>query len=328
MTIPSGPTDLSRLKNLGLPRITNLEELSSEIRLSKGFLQKLNYTSDKHYFVYTLDKKSGGKREIAQPSRAMKAVQSWILRKILIRLKSSKNSKGFEIGESILSNASPHIGAHVLLNIDLEDFFHSVPASHVYSIFHSIGYNKLISHVFTNLCTFNGRLPQGAPTSPKLSNLACQHLDSRIQGYAGIKGIIYTRYADDITLSALNESKIRKAKSMIEKIVEDEGFIINQKKTKICGTRKRKEVTGLVISKDGVGIGRKKYRKMRTEIYTMFRSEPDKLSEVNGWLAFIKSVDLTNYYRLKKYILTLKKVFPESDMFDLIPTIEKNSPPK
>jgi RNA-directed DNA polymerase len=64
MTIPSGPTDLSRLKNLGLPRITNLEELSSEIRLSKGFLQKLNYTSDKHYFVYTLDKKSGGKERL------------------------------------------------------------------------------------------------------------------------------------------------------------------------------------------------------------------------------------------------------------------------
>ena len=151
---------------------------------------------------------------------------------------------------------------------------------------------------------------------------------SRIQGYAGIKGIIYTRYADDITLSALNESKIRKAKSMIEEIVVDEGFLINHKKTKICGTRKRKDVTGLVISKDSVGIGRKKYRKMRTENYTMLKSEPDKLPKVNGWLAFIKSVDLNNYYRLKKYILTLKKVFPESDMFKLIPSIQKNSLPK
>lgn len=318
-------SELSRLKNLGLPLISNLDELSSNMRLSKGLLQKLNYKSDEHYCVYTLDKKSGGKREIAQPSRSMKAVQSWILRKILVRLKSSQNSKGFEVGESILSNASPHVGAHVLLNIDLEDFFHSVPASHVYSIFHSIGYNRLISHILTNLCTFNGRLPQGAPTSPKLSNLACQHLDTRIQGYAGIKGIIYTRYADDITLSALNESKIRKAKSMIEKIVVDEGFIINQKKTKICGTRKCKEVTGLIISKDSVGIGRKKYRKMRAEIYTMLKSEPDKLPEINGWLAYIQSVDLSNYYRLKKYILSLKKTFPDSETFALIPSIQKNN---
>lgn len=322
MTNTSNSTDRSRLKNLGLPPITNISELSSQMRLSKGLLQKLYYKSDEHYKVYLLDKKSGGKREIAQPSRAMKAVQSWILRKILNRLTSSQNSKGFEIGESILSNASPHVGAHVLLNIDLEDFFHTIPASHVYSIFYSIGYNKLISHMLTNLCTFNGRLPQGAPTSPKLSNLACQRLDSRIQGYAGVKGIIYTRYADDITLSALNESKIRKAKSMIEEIIINEGFIINNKKTKICGTRKRKEVTGLVISKDSVGIGREKYRKMRTEIYTMLRSKPEKLNQVNGWLAFIKSVDVTNYNRLKKYILTLQVVFPNNVLFGLIPAIK------
>ena len=323
MTKPSNITDLSRLKNLGLPPITNLTEFSSQVRLSKGLLQKLNYKSDDHYKVYLLDKKSGGKREIAQPSRAMKAVQSWILRKILDRLSSSQNSKGFEIGESILSNATPHVGAHVLLNIDLEDFFNTVPASHVYSIFHSIGYNKSVSHILTNLCTFNGRLPQGAPTSPKLSNLACQRLDSRIQGYAGSRGIIYTRYADDITLSAFNESKIRKAKPMIEEIVKNEGFIINKKKTKICGTRKRKEVTGLVISTDSVGIGRKEYRRMRTEIYSMLKSERTKLPQVNGWLAFIKSVDRNNYNRLIRYILTLKKSFPESDIFDLIPFIHK-----
>jgi RNA-directed DNA polymerase len=315
--------NLSQLKNLGLPAVTNLAELASQMRLSVGLVQTLVYKSNEHYRVYFLDKKSGGKREIAQPSRTMKAVQSWILRKILYRLSSSQNSKGFEIGESILSNATPHIGAHVLLNIDLEDFFHSVPASHVYSIFHSIGYNKLISQKLTSLCTYKGRLPQGAPTSPKLSNLACQRLDSRIQGYAGPKGIIYTRYADDITLSAFNESKIRKAKPMIEKIVLDEGFSINHKKTKLCGTRKRKEITGLIVTANGVGIGREVYRKMRAEIYTMFNSDSSKLPHINGWLAYIKSVDATNYARLIKYIMTLRKIFPDSEIFHFIPAITK-----
>ncbi|WP_146867055.1 reverse transcriptase domain-containing protein, partial [Aliivibrio fischeri] len=225
----------------------------------------------------------------------------------------------------ILSNAAPHVGAHVLLNIDLEDFFHSVPASHVYSIFQSIGYNKNISHIFTSLCTFNGRLPQGAPTSPKLSNLACQRLDSRIQGYSGPKGIMYTRYADDITLSAFNEAKIRKAQPMIEEIVQDEGFTINHRKTKVCGTRKRKEVTGLVISTDSVGIGRKKYRQIRAEIYTMLKSDNSKLEQINGWLAYIKSVDENNYCRLIKYIITLKKTFPNNILFDLIPCIKATS---
>lgn len=318
MTTLSSTNNLSTLKNLGLPPITDLDELSSEMRLSSGLVQQLVYKSDDYYKVYYLDKKSGGKREIAQPSRAMKAAQSWILRKVLSRLSASQNSKGFEIGESILSNAAPHVGAHVLLNIDLEDFFHSVPASHVYSIFHSIGYNKNISHILTSLCTFNGRLPQGAPTSPKLSNLACQRLDSRIQGYSGPKGIMYTRYADDITLSAFNEAKIRKAQPMIEEIVKDEGFTVNHRKTKVCGTRKRKEVTGLVISTDSVGIGRKKYRQMRAEIYTMLKSDHSKLEQVNGWLAYVKSVDEKNYFRLVKYIVTLKNTFPNNEIFTLI----------
>jgi RNA-directed DNA polymerase len=322
MTTASNITALNRLKNLGLPPVTNIDELSRQMRLSTGLLQQLVYKSDKHYKVYYLNKKSGGKREIAQPSRSMKAVQSWILRKILYRLKSSQHSKGFEVGESILSNATPHIGAHVLLNIDLEDFFHSIPASHVYSIFNSIGYNKNISSIFTSLCTYSGRLPQGAPTSPKLSNLACQHLDSRIQGYSGPKGIMYTRYADDITLSALNETKIRKAQPMIEEILQDEGFIINASKTKICGTKKKKEVTGLVISPDNVGIGRKRYRLIRAEIFTMLKENNSKLAHINGWLAYIKSVDKTNYSRLVKYITSLKQVFPESSLFDAMPSLK------
>ncbi|WP_166376719.1 retron St85 family RNA-directed DNA polymerase [Pseudoalteromonas sp. Z9A4] len=316
-------TSLSRLKNLGLPPVTNLKELASQMRLSSGLLQQLVYKSDEHYKVYYLDKKSGGKREIAQPSRSMKAVQAWILRKILYRLFSSQNSKGFETGESILNNATPHIGAHVLLNIDLEDFFHSIPASHIYSIYLSIGYNKKISNILTSLCTFKGRLPQGAPTSPKLSNLVCHRLDARIQGYSGPKGIIYTRYADDITLSAFNESKIRKAHPIIRSILVDEGFTVNQSKTKICGTRKRKEVTGLIISKDSVGIGRKKYREMRSEIYTMLQTDPSKLPKINGWLSYIKSVDTTNYNRLIKYITKLKTTFPDNLLFEKILFIQK-----
>ncbi len=324
MTQYSNINNLSRLKNLGLPPIGDLNELSNQMRLSSGLIQKLAYLSDEHYKVYYLKKKSGGQREIAQPSRAMKAVQSWILRKILYRLSSSQNAKGFEIGESILSNATPHIGAHVLLNIDLEDFFNTIPASHVYSIFHSIGYNKTISNIFTRLCTFKGYLPQGAPTSPKLSNLACQRLDSRIQGYSGPKGIMYTRYADDITLSAFNETKIRKAKPIIEEILKDEGFFINDSKTKICGTRKRKEVTGLVISIDGVAIGRRKYRQIRAMIYTMLKSDGSKIEQVNGWLAYIKSVDEKNYFRLVKYIISLKKKFPDSKTYESILCTKEN----
>jgi len=81
---------------------------------------------------------------------------------------------------------------------------------HYIGIFNSIGYNREISSLLTNLCVFKGRLPQGAPTSPKLANLVSAKLDARIHGYAGPKGIVYTRYADDITLSAQSVQKLEK----------------------------------------------------------------------------------------------------------------------
>ncbi|ELL4669153.1 retron St85 family RNA-directed DNA polymerase [Vibrio fluvialis] len=305
----------SQLRNLGLPLIADIDDLARHMRLSKGLLHSLTTYPFEHYRVYNLTKKTGRLRQISQPSRNMKAAQSWILRKILDKLSASANSKGFEKGESTLSNALPHIGAHVILNIDLEDFFDTVPANHVYSVFHSIGYSKEVSNILTRLTTFKEVLPQGAPTSPKLANLTCQRLDSRIQGYAGPRGIIYTRYADDITLSALNENRIRKAKSMIEKIIEEEGFKVNQAKTRVCGTRKRKEVTGLVISKESVGIGRGKYRELRTIIHNAIIKNEDESSFINGWLGYSRHADKLAFQKLTRYLNQLKKKYPDAVIF-------------
>jgi retron-type reverse transcriptase len=316
--------NLSQLRNLGLPAFATIEGLASQMRLSQGLLQSLIYYPNYHYKVYKLKKKSGGYREIAQPSRAMKGAQSWILRKILDKLSSSVNSTGFEKGESILTNALPHIGAHVVLNLDIEDFFHSVSAKHVYNVFKSVGYSKKISHALTCLTTYNHYLPQGAPTSPKLANLTCQRLDARIQGYSGPKGIVYTRYADDITLSALNESRIRKAKPMIERIIANEGFTVNISKTQVSGTRKRKEVTGLVISEASVGVGRTRYRQLRAEIHKMISSEPEMLPYINGWLSYTKSVDKSTYLKLIKYIKKLQEKNKEMPIFSDITLLQRN----
>ncbi|WP_155395454.1 reverse transcriptase domain-containing protein [Photobacterium angustum] len=195
-----------------------------------------------HYIEHIKNlKKSGGFREIAQPCRELKAIQSWILRNILDKLNSSPYSKGFEKGKSILDNAQPHVGASYLLSLDLEDFFPSIGSYKVYGIFRSIGYNKEMSKLLTNLCTYHGYLPQGAPSSPKLANLTCSRLDARIHGYAGPKGITYTRYADDITLSGNTPLKIEKAKAFIGTIVREEGLNLNKNKTKICGTKRQKK---------------------------------------------------------------------------------------
>ena len=122
-------SDKYRLKNLGLPVIENLSQFSNEIRLSEPAIKKYIAFADYHYITYGVPKKTGGKRLIAQPSRKLKAIQSWLLRNILYKLSSSDASKGFELGNSIYDNAYPHIGSNVILAIDIENFFPSIPAN-------------------------------------------------------------------------------------------------------------------------------------------------------------------------------------------------------
>ncbi|RZM12259.1 MAG: RNA-directed DNA polymerase, partial [Pedobacter sp.] len=128
-----------QLKNFGLPLIRTVDDLAEHTRLSPQLVRYLSYRANYLYKRYEIPKKDGSVRVIAQPSRELKAIQSWILRNILNKLSSSDNCKGFEIGCSILDNAAPHVGANFILNLDLKDFFPSIKATKVYSIFSSIG---------------------------------------------------------------------------------------------------------------------------------------------------------------------------------------------
>lgn len=302
-----------QLRNLGLPVILDLKEFSNEIRLSESAIKKYICFADHYYLTYTIPKKTGGERLIAQPSRELKAIQSWLLRNILDKLSSSNASKGFELGTSIYDNAYPHIGSNVILSLDIDNFFPSIPANKVYGVFYSLGYTKLISSAFTSICTFKGFLPQGSPASPKLANLVCSKLDSRIQGYAGKNGIIFTRYADDITLSCQSIKKIEKAKYFIQTVIKDEGFRVNKKKTRLMGLRKKKSVTGLVVSSNKAGVGREVYREMRVKLHHLYTGKADNYSHVNGWLAFIYGVDDGIFKKLSTYIKKLSKTYPTSD---------------
>ncbi len=148
-----------QLRNLGLPVIRDLNQFSEEIRLSESLIRKYIGFGDYYYFTYEIPKKSGGARLIAQPCRHLKAIQSWILRNILDKLHSSDASKGFEIGTSIYDNAYPHIGSNVILALDIDNFFPSIPGNKIYGVFHSLGYPKNISSALTSLCTYKGFLP-------------------------------------------------------------------------------------------------------------------------------------------------------------------------
>lgn len=307
-------TEILKLNMLGLPIIQSLDDFTVVIHISKYTIYQLSHNSDKYYKTYELPKKSGGKRTICQPSKKLKGLQSWILVNILNKIQVSSSCKGFRKGSSTLDNALPHIGSNAILNLDLKDFFPTVSSKQVFNVFKTIGYNNLIATVFTNICTYDGRLPQGSPCSPMLANIVAWTLDLRIQGYVGKRGISYTRYADDLTFSSLNPSKIIKIIPVIKTIIEDENFIVNHKKTRIASSARAKVITGLIVNEDNVGIGKQKYKELRAKIHhlTLPKEQTNEklLNHVNGWLSYLNSVDKERYGKAKKYLSELTKKHP------------------
>lgn len=304
-------TNLIRQRMLGLPAINTLEDFSNLTHISKATIYKLSTFSKLYYKTYLIPKKNGSSREISQPSKRLMALQGWVLVNILDKLKVSESCKGFDKGTSTSDNARPHVGAHTILNLDLEDFFHNIKREYVFSIFRSIGYNNNISTLLTNLCTYNDHLPQGGPCSPKLANLALWHFDNRIQGYVGKRGINYTRYADDLTFSGNNPKKVLRILPVISSITNDENFTINNTKTRVAGPTKSKLVTGLIINDKRFGVGTKKYKLLRAKIFTLNSLSGQKavkqLNEIKGWISYLHSVDNIRYNKVIRYINALSK---------------------
>ena len=135
----------------------------------------------------------------------------------------------------------------------------------MYNLFRYYGYTKEVSTLFTKICTYDGSLPQGAPTSPYLANLICKKLDKRLSKLASLIDATYTRYADDITFSGSH--KILSYIPVIQKIILNEGFTVNEKKTRAINKSNRQIVTGLVVNNDSVKVQSKYKKVLRQHIY-------------------------------------------------------------
>ena len=174
---------------------------------------------------------------------------------ILYKIKTSQYSYGFKRdirkGSPLVYCAEKHKNNLYVLKLDLKNFYPSIKRESVCYIFKNVGYNADISNLLTNICVVNDELPQGAVTSPYLANLVCRKLDFRIAGYCNKRNIVYTRYADDFEFSSEDRELLRKIYGMIKKIVEDEGFCLNQKKTVFMTPKNHKEVLGVTIN-DGL----------------------------------------------------------------------------
>ena len=227
-------------------------ELNSFLRvygLKFSYEDYCNFIKNKneYYTTFTIKKKNGGLRRIDSPNRLLKHIHRYILFKHLYNFKAHPSATGFIRGRSIFDNANYHVNKNHVYKLDLVDFFPSITKDMVFNVFISKGYNSEISTVMSELCTLNNVLPQGAPTSPAISNLVCYRLDTRLSSLAKKCKLSYTRYADDITFSGWYIKK--GVTKLIEKIITDEGFKVSKEKTKLIKNKKnfRQVVTGVVV---------------------------------------------------------------------------------
>ena len=307
LEIDDGRTDEFVVKNVNgklkiykiivLPYIFNVDHLASICGISPSLLHLFLSNKRKAYSTFKLPKKKGGFRLINAPSKNMKLLQRWILDNILYKLNAGEYAHGFIPNKSIVTNASVHIGQELVLGIDLKDFFPSITLKRVIGLFRSIGYTEEISHVMGELCTFNWRLPQGAPTSPMISNLIAWGMDIKLSQFCKKRDINYSRYADDITISG--GKNLPKYKTLIYRMIEAEGFSINWDKVRLHGRGSSQRVTGLVVN-DKVTLGRKKKKELRAIVHNIVKNghtaankdnDPFFKERIFGHLAFAKMVE-------------------------------------
>lgn len=242
-----------------------------------------------------IPKDGGGSRYLQIPDEKLKQVQKKILRRLLAALNSHPFCYGFEAGTSIVHAAVPHTNRFVVVKMDIRRFFESTSADRVCDYFRFIGWDEAAAKRLAELTTYKGYLPQGAPTSPRLSNLVNFGMDELLASIALAHGGSYSRYADDITMSfdKMSGRRIRGIVQEVRRVLDKFGYVMHGKsKLKIFRRHQRQEVLGLVVN-DGVRLPRKTRRWLRAVQHRLETSSSATITadQLDGWLEFERMVE-------------------------------------
>ncbi len=272
--------DLSDLTNV-LNYIKRCETSSEERLFTEDVLKSYSDPSKKvarRYKTFYIPKKNGKLREISAPNRNLKGVLYYLNIMLGEVYQASPSAMGFVKGRSIVDNAKLHVGQNYVLNLDLSDFFTSISQSRVCKRLQlaPFNFNEDVAKIISGLCckkVVNDQkkgyaLPQGAPTSPLLTNAVCDFLDKKLRRLSSRHGVKYSRYADDMTFSSMHN--VYKEDSVFMKslfsFIEEEGFTVNPGKTRLQKRGERQEVTGLTVN-DKVNTAHKYTRELRNILY-------------------------------------------------------------
>jgi RNA-directed DNA polymerase len=247
-----------------LPVIYNTTHLAALVGYRKVYLKKAAIYTSYFYRKFVISKRNGKPRTISEPLPSLKEIQSWILRNILENVQVSKFAKAYLQNRNIRDNAKHHIGKSVILKVDIQDFFGSISQEAVEQIFLNLNYSSNISNLLSKLCTLEKSLPQGAPTSPYLSNLYLSQFDEVVGNYAVKAKLRYTRYADDITFSG--DFDPDEVLIFLEKELMELKLQLNKRKTMIMRHHKRQFVTGIIVNKK-MQVPREERQNLRLEMH-------------------------------------------------------------
>ncbi|HEY0222382.1 MAG TPA: retron Ec67 family RNA-directed DNA polymerase/endonuclease [Lactovum miscens] len=299
--------------------IKNRDDFFELLNISKQNMTYLLYNKEKKgtensYNTFEIKKKSGGMRIIHAPNEELKFVQKrlanllWITQKKVWREHNSKSniSHAFEKEKSIMTNAKIHRNKRFVLNVDLEDFFSSFHFGRVKGFFEKDNNFKVpkdVALIIAQLTCYRGALPQGAPSSPIITNLICKIMDLRLLKLAKKYKLDYSRYADDLTFSTNNSLFLSQEKTFLKNLnkeIERAGFKLNNKKTRLQYSSSRQEVTGLIVNKK-INVPREYYKNTRAMANSLYKNGefmidgvPGTIKQLEGRFAFINQLDKWN----------------------------------
>ncbi len=248
------------------------------------------------YMIHRIPKKSGGMRILHEPKPELKTLQKRVLRWMQARgLGGGSRSHAYELNRSIATHARLHVGKRIVLRLDIKDFFGSTTNSMVRRALEMAGVDAEQAQEIVEICSLEGVLPQGASTSPILSNVTARQMDLRLAKLAESRKAVYSRYADDLTFSS-DDSHLNGLIPAIDAIVSDCGYRINRKKTLVMRSGRRQSVTGLVVNRE-LNAPRELRRNLRAQFHNLKcallngqRFDAKSFERAKGMAAFVISV--------------------------------------
>ncbi len=275
----------------GVPPLANVGQLREllDVRSTRqlGYFLLASDANNGPYTTFSIPKRDGTSRTICAPGPQLRYTQRQVLAKILAQVPAHDAAHGFVPGRSTVTNALPHLGAEVIVKFDLTDFFPTIHYYRVVGLFTSLGYyvgnarfsghddSTHVAPTLARLCCYvsnpkqwgSGVAPQGAPTSPAISNLVCRRLDARLDGLAKRNKGTYTRYADDLTFSFKKAPPaLGRFRWWVDQVCHQEGFLVNRRKFHVVRRSQRQLVTGLVVN-DELNVPREARRRFRAVLH-------------------------------------------------------------